>query len=245
MGSLSQLMHIIYPPRCHLCGCFLALDKGAPPTPYLCSNCFRDLAVISHPMCTVCGIPFPSSTGRDHLCENCLRKTPWYDLVRSPYLYEGTLMRAIQRFKYGRETDLASSFGTLLCAFARQWIPDPENWLAVPVPLHRGRLRERGFNQSLLLAKALSLELGSGLDYLCLTRTRYTQPQTGLGKDERRKNIKGAFSVTRNEVFKGNKVLLIDDVFTTGHTLSECAKTLKKAGCLLVWCLALARTRVD
>jgi competence protein ComFC len=107
------------------------------------------------------------------------------------------------------------------------------------------RLRERGFNQSLLLAKVVADDLGTQLDYLSLIRKRHTRAQTGLRKDERRKNVKDAFSVIYPEMMKGRKILLVDDVFTTGHTLNECARTLKKSGAIAVICLTLARTPVD
>jgi ComF family protein len=154
-------------------------------------------------------------------------------------------MDAIQRFKYNSETQLTSSLGALFSSFAREWIPNSKGVLTIPVPLHRRRLRERGFNQSLLLAKTLSTSLGTQLDYLSFIRKRYTRAQTGLGKEERRKNVKDAFSVIYPNLIEGKKIILVDDVFTTGYTLNECAKALKKSGAVAVICLALARTPVD
>jgi len=114
--------------------------------------------------------------------------------------------------------------------------------MTVPVPLHKHRLRVRGFNQSLLLAKAVSSGIETPLDRLSFIRERDTESQTGLGRKERRKNVANAFSVTSRAIFNMKKVLLIDDVITTGYTFNECARTLKKAGALEVICLALART---
>jgi ComF family protein len=245
MKLLSQLLDIIYPPRCPLCGRYLSNTENRHIPHHICDICLRALTPIAHPMCTICGIPFPTPIGADHLCENCLRKRPWYDCMRAPYCYSGPLMDAIQRLKYNSETRLSSSLGTLLSSFVREHIPNPENFLVVPVPLHRQRLRERGFNQSLLLAKVLASDLGTRLDYLSLIRTKYTRSQTGLGKDERRKNVAKAFAVTSPEIFTDKNILLIDDVLTTGHTLNECSRTLKKAGTLKVLCLALARTQGD
>lgn len=170
---------------------------------------------------------------------------PWYDAMRAPYLYAGLLMNAIQRFKYSSETHLASPLGGLLSRFARTLLPHPEEFVTVPVPLHTHRLRERGFNQGLLLARVVASELGTLLDYLSLIRKRDTPSQTGLGRKERRRNVAKAFSVTSAAIFKGTRVLLVDDVLTTGSTLNECAKTLKKSGALEVICLALARTIGD
>jgi len=245
MKFFSQLTDIIYPPRCHICSRFLSTDERVPSLFHLCSSCLAGLTPITQPMCTVCGLPFPTSTGPDHLCENCLRKQPWYDFLRSPYLYSGPLMECIQRFKYNMETHLKSSLGHLLSSFAKEWIPNRKDFVIVPVPLHRRRLRERGFNQSLLLARILASNLGNQLDYLSLIRNRYTQAQTGLKKKERRKNVKNAFSIIHPDAIKDKKILLVDDVFTTGHTLNECARTLKKSGATTVICLTMARTLVN
>ena len=245
MTFLSQLIDILYPPRCHLCGRFLYPAEGPVQPKQVCANCRAALAPVTHPLCTVCGISFPTSTGQDHLCENCLRSNPWYDLVRAPYLYSGQLMEAVRRFKYKSETYLITTLGPLLSSFAREWITYSPDSLTIPVPLHRQRLRERGFNQSLLLARAVSSELGTRLDYLSLVRNRYTSAQTGLSKAARKKNVKGAFSVVNRESVKGQTILLVDDVFTTGHTLNECARTLKRSGARTVICLTLARVRID
>jgi len=245
MNLLSQLIDIIYPPRCHICGRFLSADEDRASSHHLCDDCLGALTPITHPICTVCGLPFSTSKGQDHPCENCLRKKPRYDSVRAPYLYSGPLMEAIQRFKYSSETQLTSSLGTLLSAFAKELVPNPQDFLTVPVPLHTRRLRQRGFNQSLLLAKVVATDLGTQLDYRSLIRIRHTRAQTGLRKEERRKNVKDAFSVTYPGIIKGRKILLVDDVFTTGYTLNECARSLKKSGATVVMCLTLARTLVD
>ena len=245
MKLLSQLIDIIYPPRCYICNRFLHHNESISPSFHLCNNCISQLTPITHPMCTICGLPFPNSTGSDHLCENCLRKRPWYDSFRSPYVYSGPLMESIQKFKYNTETQLMYSFGLLLSSFAKEWIPNPKDFVIVPVPLHKRRLKERGFNQSLLLAKVLATDLGNQLDYLSLIRKRYTQAQTGLKREARRRNVKDAFTIIEPGNIKDKKILLVDDVFTTGHTLNECARILKKSGAKNVICIALARTLVN
>jgi len=245
MGLLLQLIDILYPPRCHLCGRFLSPAEGTLHPKHLCTECRDALTPVTHPLCTVCGNPFPTSAGQDHLCETCLRSDPWYDLVRAPYLYSSPLMEAVQRFKYQAETHLISTLGPLLSSFAGGYISQPKEILTIPVPLHRRRLRERGFNQSLLLARAVSGHLGSRLDYLSLARKKYTPPQTGLSKEKRKKNVRDAFLVVYPERVRGAVILLVDDVFTTGHTLNECARTLKRSGARTVICLTLARVTVD
>lgn len=151
-------------------------------------------------------------------------------------------MSAIHRFKYNAEAHLASPLGGLLTSFIRNLMPYPEEYVTVPVPLHKNRLAGRGFNQSLLLARVISSGLETALDYRSLVRKRDTKSQTGLARKDRKRNVTNAFLVISKPVFKGKKVLLVDDVLTTGYTLNECAKTLKKSGALEVICFALART---
>jgi ComF family protein len=172
----------------------------------------------------------------------CLRKWPFYNKVIVPYLYEGTLMSAIHQFKYGGKSHLAKSLGPFLASFVGEQLNGMDGLLVMPVPLHPKRLRERGFNQSLLLARHVAAQLDVDLDFLSLRRIRYTQPQTGLKKDERRKNVRKAFGLIGPKVVKGRTVILVDDVTTTGNTLNECARILKRAGAEHIYCAVLART---
>ena len=243
MNLLKNLLDIIYPPRCHICEQFLLGNHFSKEnrTVSFCHACSADFHKITSPLCPICGAPFVSGVGDDHLCEECLRKRPFYEATGAPYLYEGAVMEGIHRFKYGAKSYLADSLGPLLAEFAACWVNEPDNLLTMPVPLHPKRLRERGFNQSLLLARHVAGQLHTELDFLSLRRIKYTSPQTGLGKDERRKNVRKAFQVINPDDVKGKTVLLVDDVFTTGNTLNECARVLKKAGCEKVFCLILAR----
>jgi len=192
-------------------------------------------------MCTICGTPFVSETQEDHLCEDCLRKRPFYEATRAPYYYRGSIMTAIHRFKYGPKSLLGDSLGPLLARFAETWLHGSRNILTMPVPLHPKRLRQRGFNQSLFLARHVAKRLHTELDFISLRRVRYTSPQTGLKKEERRKNVHGAFQLNNPENVKGKTVLLIDDVATTGNTLNECARILRKSGSDKVLGLVMAR----
>jgi ComF family protein len=189
----------------------------------------------------VCGRPFSDGIDVDHWCEDCLKKKPQYEAVGAPYLYEGVVMTAVHELKYGARSQVADSLGLLLADFTNRWLPSREGLLTMPVPLHPKRLRERGFNQSLLLAKKVAGELGTVLDFLSLRRVKYTQPQTGLGKDERRKNVRRAFKVVNPKAVKKKTILLVDDVTTTGNTLNECARVIKRAGSKKVYCIVFAR----
>ena len=243
MNLFRSLIDMIYPPRCFICDGFLL--RG-PPTPehggvHICEICLKDFQRLASPLCPVCGKPFFSGLPEDHWCEDCLRKRPLFEALLAPYLYEGSLMKAIHRFKYGSKGFIASSLGPLLGAFAKDRLKNPDDLLVMPVPLHPKRLRQRGFNQTLLLARHLVRHLPVELDFFNLRRIRHTAPQIGLGKDERRKNVRGAFRLSTPKTVRGRAILLLDDVATTGNTLNECARVLMKAGAERVLCLVLAR----
>ncbi len=244
MNISNKFIDIIYPPRCHICERFLWSNRSKKDQEELliCRSCFESFSEITSPLCPVCSRPFPPVAEEDHICEDCLRKRPLYDAIGAPYLYDGVFMEAIHRFKYAGKTHLADSLGPLLVSFARGWLNKTDECLMIPVPLHPKRLRERGFNQSLLLARHVASSLGTELDFLSLRRIRYTQPQTGLKSDERRKNVSRAFELMDHTCVKGRTVILVDDVATTGNTLNECARVFRRSGCDRVFCLVLART---
>jgi ComF family protein len=187
--------------------------------------------------------PFSSGLEENRFCGACLRKRPFYEALGAPYVYEGALMESIHRFKYEERTHLANSLGTLLASFTRGWCQEANVFLVMPVPLHPKRLRERGFNQSLLLARHVASCMNADLDFLSLRRIRDTLPQTGLDRDKRPKNVRRAFEIKDPETVKERSVILVDDVATTGSTLNECARVLKTAGCVQVLCTVLARTK--
>jgi ComF family protein len=240
MNIFARFIDIIYPPRCHICRSFISDDRGQ--NPHFCSDCLASIAMIRPPLCTTCGIPFHSFSDENHLCERCLRKRPFFDKLRAPYLYQGQIMEAIHQMKYGGKPYLAKSLGALLASFASDWLEDHGRYLMIPVPLHPQRLRERGYNQSLLLSRVMSPLLGMDIDLLSLRRVKYTRSQTGLNSEERKRNVRGAFALEKSKEFKGRSIILVDDVATTGYTMNECARVLKKAGCDKVLCLVLART---
>lgn len=242
MNPFSSLLDIIYPPRCHICMDFLNKSEVTPP---ICDTCSQGFKEISHPYCSICGIPFISKAGEDHLCGKCLLKKPHYDEIRAPYLYEGPIMDAIQRIKYSGRSYIANSLGLLLGEYARTWLDNAEEMILLPVPLHIKRMRRRGFNQSMILSKKINETLHANLDFITLERTRNTATQTGLKFKERLKNVKGAFEVINNLKIRGKDIILVDDVATTGNTINECARVLKKAGCKRVYGLVLARTAVS
>ena len=244
MDILHAILDIVYPPKCTVCTTLL-WETGGPHDPdkrFFCRPCFEQFSQITSPFCIHCGRPFPSRVVEDHTCEDCLTRPPLFEALRAPFLYEGPLMEAIHQFKYGGKRFLAKPFGTLLAKYAQQWIPYKKGLLIMPVPVHPKKLKEREFNQSLLLARPISTRLEGDLDFLSLRRIRNTLPQTGLKGAERRRNVLKAFALEDKSPVTGRTILLVDDVATTGHTLNECARVLKKGGAKEVLCLVLART---
>lgn len=246
MSILGQLIDVIYPPRCYICQRFIwsdGVETRERPLGF-CRTCFNDFSELTSPRCPLCSRPFDPEMKEDHVCEGCLRKRPLYNLLGAPYIYEGALVTAIHRFKYGGKSHLAKALGPLLAAFAKEWLSGADDLKIMPVPLHFKKLRERGFNQSLLLAKEVASGLDSELDFLSLRRVKHTQPQTSLTGKERKKNVRRAFGVIDRSAVKGRTIVLVDDVATTGHTLNECALALKRSGAEAVFCLVAARAAV-
>ena len=244
MKILRQITDIIYPPRCRVCTGFLweAPLKGGTNPLSICPACLAGFHPLSSSLCSRCGAPFPSPMLEDHPCEDCLRTPPAYDAAGAPYLYEGSLLEAVHHLKYHGKTSLAGSLGPLLARFTQDWLGEtPLDFLVIPVPLHPAKLRERGYNQSLLLARYVAQALKAEVDFLSLRRNRNTTPQTGLGKKQREQNVKNAFDLERGNGLKGRNILLVDDVSTTGNTLNACSKTLRKGGADGIYCVTLAR----
>jgi len=231
------IFDFFFPPKCPLCG----EDYGGRHQGRPCPGCVSRIQFLSPPLCPRCGRGFASAADRDHLCSECLTEERFFTRARAVCIYEGLIVEAISRFKYGRVARLARPLGGFLADYQDPDFTFSGLDLVVPVPLHPKRLRERGFNQSLLLARRLGLRHSLPLDITALCRARPTQPQTQLSGSERQTNVRGAFEVRKPEAVAKKRVLLIDDVFTTGATVRECAKVLLHAGAQQVDVLTLAR----
>ena len=223
------VLDLLLPPRCEVCHTL--------QTPVLCEACLQQFVAITEPWCEVCGEPFDPLAKSDALCRHCREEAPAFDAARSAGIYGGALRQAVHQLKYALTPSLAAPLGDY---FARRIAAFP---FAVdvlcPAPLHPQRERMRGFNQSQLLAARAGSHWGIPLDNALLERTVNSTPQMLLPREERRKNIRGAFHVC-GEV-RGASVAVLDDVYTTGATLRECARVLKKAGAARVLVLTLAR----
>ncbi|MEE8552373.1 MAG: ComF family protein [Desulfobacterales bacterium] len=217
--------------------------------PFLCPACLTGFLPVESPMCSRCGVVFKSREGEDHVCGECLDSPMRFGIARSPGIYEQTLMAAIHCFKYRGKIQLARPFGMLLfTAFISFWEKNSVD-LIIPVPLHVKKFRMRGFNPSFLLVRdwaTIAAMLNDELPDIpvardVLERRTWTEPQTGLGRKKRLENVKNAFSINDHSKIAGKRVLLVDDVFTTGATANECAKVLLNGGVGHVDVLTLAR----
>lgn len=233
----TALLDVILPPICHICHSFIPNAN----TLHICPACRDNLPLALSPLCPVCGIPF-IGTGEDHRCGACLANPPHFDTARAPFLYEGPIRDLIHSFKYSQKTHLRNPLALLTLEEAGVFLLDRKPHLIVPVPLHRSRLRQRGFNQAVLLGRVLSHHLSLPMLTDALVRTRPTEPQIALSAAERRTNVKGAFAIHKAARIVGKRILLLDDVMTTGSTMDECAKELKKAGADTVIAVTIART---
>ncbi len=230
-----RLLDLALPPRCAFC-------RGPVADPAtLCAACWSDLDFVAEPLCDGCGRPFAFEAEADSLCGACMARRPAYDRARSALVYTGNARELIHRFKFRDETGLAPLL-TVWALEAGAALLREADWVA-PVPLHWMRLYRRRYNQSALLAGRLSAACGAAFAPDMLRRVRRTRPQTELGRRERGRNVAGAFRVSpawRDRV-RGARIVIVDDVLTTGATLEACARVLKRSGAARVDALSVAR----
>jgi ComF family protein len=234
-AEFIALLDLLLPPACPLC----RTETPGLLHGRLCAECLADIPPLASPRCPRCALPYPAPDGSDHLCEECLRKEPPFDAVAAAGVYGAALRRAVHRFKYEGAVDLDRPLSTLLADSLRRSLPDFVPDLIVPVPLHRSRLRERTYNQALLLARGVGRQTGVKVAPRLLQRIRSTPTQQGLSSQQRRQNLRGAF--TLRNALDGESILLIDDVLTTGVTARECSRVLLEGGAGQVAVGVLAR----
>jgi ComF family protein len=241
---VTALLDLLLPPFCPVCHAQLGEGRRDP----LCGSCWERLERIVGPHCRVCGLPFShfvSGVGdhpgsRARLCGRCRQRLPRFSYARSATRYGEVARQALHAFKFGGRRALAAPLGDLLAGL-RDTLPIQPPDLLVPVPLHPRRERERGFNQSWLLARRVARAWSVRGRADVLERIVATPPQTELSAEARRDNVRGAFAVRRPELVAGRHVVLVDDVFTTGSTATACALCLRKAGASVVGVLTVAR----
>jgi ComF family protein len=233
----STILEFFLPRLCLFCG--VAVGETAPVA--VCPDCQAQIQWVASPLCTCCGRIFAEPDGADRVCGECQADPPPFARARAAALYDGPVAQAITRFKFSRQL--------AFLPVMQYWLKRPICMelvaaadLLAPVPLHPKRIKNRGFNQALLLARTFP-EVPVARE--AVVRTRHTVPQVGLNPKERQDNVKGAFAVPDPGLVKGKNVLLIDDLFTTGSTVKECAKVLRKAGARRVEVLTVARVKYE
>jgi len=235
----NALLNFVYPPSCPGCGGRLPIESDYR----VCGACLASIERIVAPFCSICGEPLRSAAGEE-CCLRCRSGARHFRVARSIARYDpsserGPLGAIIRHHKYGLDQSLAPALSE--CIGPTLPFRPREHDLVVPVPLHRARLRWRGFNQAALLGQEVARRLEIDFDATCLTRVRATPPQTARNHDARRRNIRRAFRVTDPDRVRGRGILLADDVMTTGATADECADVMLAPGAVAVDVFTLAR----
>ncbi len=229
----QQILNILCPPLCPICQTEIDEAHG------LCPKCYQKLRFITEPCCQICGRPFEYKGLGKPICAKCMKKKPSYDMARSVLEYDDFSKKLILLFKHADKTELTPLFTKFLKQVDSKLFKNTD--MIIPVPLHWTRRVKRQYNQSALLAKSLGKELKIPFNPTILKRIRHTVSQGHLTHKQRQKNVHNAFQVKHSYLIKGKTILVIDDVMTTGSTLNECAKILKKSGVKSVKVLTMHR----
>jgi ComF family protein len=256
----------IFPARCLACGELIAsappaADKIEPGsdgtanlsrrilTPFTCRRCRIGIQAVGSPICEHCGQVFAARAGDDHICGSCIRAPNHFQTARSALLYTGQCASLVHALKYSGKVQLARPFGMILRRSSETFWPGADFDLIVPVPLHRRRLKARGFNQVGLMMRQWARSLDNQMlspapavfNWDVMERVLPTRPQTGLGRKDRPLNLRNAFGLKSGAEISGMRLLVLDDVYTTGATANEAARVLMKHGAARVDVLTLAR----
>ena len=232
---LQRLLDSVLPPLCLGCNEIVA-EPGA-----LCAACWPSFSFIAAPQCSRCGVPFAEEVGAEAQCGACLRRPPRFRKARAALVYDDKSKRLVLPFKHGDRTDMARACGRWMARAGGELLAEAE--LIAPVPLHWRRLFTRRYNQALLLARGVARHTAIEVAPDLLKRARWTGSQGGLRAEERRRNVRRAFTLHPRwrAAVQGKAVLLVDDVLTTGATAEACALALQRAGARHVDVLTLAR----
>ena len=238
-GSASfanSALGFFYPEICQLC----QTERATKENGFVCSNCWQQVRFIRPPFCDRCGLPFEGDITTKFECTNCREMELHFSSARSAVVAKTAVLEIIHRYKYSRQLWFEPFLADLLLREALPVLRE-QNWdFIVPVPLHPTKEREREFNQAERLASHLSAATKISMNTQLLRRVLPTLTQTRLTKEQRAANIKGAFAIRNGAKLNGERIILLDDVFTTGATTSACAKILRQAGAgdVCVWTVA-------
>ncbi|MCG2711452.1 MAG: ComF family protein [Candidatus Omnitrophica bacterium] len=234
----ASFIDIIYPRYCLIC------SKSIDDSSYegACKACLEKIDVNAAPFCKKCGASLKSSTAMaNDSCAECRHKQYYFDRALSVCEYAGIARKCIQLFKYKRKLKIGRNLSKIMLAFLKKHFTLDSIDLIMAVPLHRSKLKERGFNQAEILAEFIRLNLDIPASFDNLKRVRKTLSQYQLPLGKRQKNMRDAFGCADKVFFKNKSILIVDDIFTTGATLNECSRVLKNAGAKKVYTLTIAR----
>ena len=235
---LQSCLDILFPPRCAVCNVHqVRCGENA-----ICLECRERVRWVEEPVCFICGMELYAQGTANPICGECLKKPPPFEYARSLFYYSEEIRVLVSNLKYKKDTSVLPAIDELVRECDLSAYKDCD--YIIPVPLHRKRLQQRGFNQALLLAKICFGRSDTRINSAILHRTRHTVPQVSLDGKERRRSLKNAFTVTSGFDLAGTTICLVDDVYTTGTTVSECSKRLLSSGAASVIVLTFARVDV-
>lgn len=232
----THFSHLILPKKCAACEIIIESDS------LLCGPCYREIKIISEPHCNLCGTPFEFNVEGITECAVCMAEPPIYNKARALFVYDEKSSKIVTGFKYSDKTHVSDDLAKMFVNFNKEIFDEVD--FIISVPMHPLRLVKRRYNQAALLANSVAKIAKKKVFHDILIRTKNTPPQASLSKKERKRNLAGAFEIKKKHLsfLKGKKVLIIDDVITTGSTVNACAKILKKAGAAKVFVLSIAKT---
>ncbi len=236
MSILTAVYDLVYPRKCLCCNGDIGVEPG-----YICWDCRSTFSVITAPFCSVCGDPVDGRVENVYQCSHCRRELPAFENARSAVRYSGAVRKAIHKLKYGHQVCMARDLAKWLAASYEAHYSGIDIDAVVSVPLYLRRQRERTYNQSSALTGELARNLHLPSFTRCVKRIRSTGSQVTLNARQRRLNVKNAFAVRDKDWVDGKRLLLIDDVMTTGATVNEVAQILKEARAASVHVLTVAR----
>lgn len=235
---ISSIINLLYPPLCLVCE-----KRDHLRSQGLCENCLKKLKKRLPPFCVKCGRQLPGSPEEQRKCGDCEKGLLFFDRAFSVFYYNGILKNLVHDFKYKKITFLSQELARLTADFIKDYAIAKNSDLVLSIPMHPARLFKREINPSHILAKALAKKLHLDYSANLLKKIKNTAPQSRLSRSERIKNVKGSFSLKRNaeSYIKSKNILLVDDLFTTGSTVNECARLLKHSNASHVEVITLAR----
>lgn len=228
-ASADALLWLLYPPVCHFCG-------RVSPDP-ICPDCADEVVYVTEPVCKKCGKPILRD--EDEYCGDCVKRRFNYEQGKSLWIHKGRVPWSVYQFKYHNRRIFGKFYADEMCRLYGAWVKSRGIDLIIPVPVHKKRLRKRGYNQAEIIAVRLGRLLDIPVDTHAVKRVSKTTPQKMLGARERRENLRGAFCLTRTDITR-RKILIVDDIYTTGSTIDEMARILTADSGNKVWFLTVS-----